>query len=210
MSSEDKKAHRPRNISKAHLRFEDRGGRTVVVKDYSGRKGLLKLYGRFTLGNEARAYSRLAGISGVPAWCDRTGPDTLEMEYLPGTPLSRIKPGAVPLEVFDRLDRIVAEMHRRGVANSDIHRANVLVNGTGEVFLVDFAHAIVARDPARPGVLARLCMDLDRHACVRMRARYGGLAAPRPEGVFGLLYIAGSAWKKMLRLAKKAVRTVVG
>jgi len=198
--------HRPRNVSKARLRVEDRNGRTVVVKDYSGSRGLLKLYGRFTLGNETRAYNRLAGIPGIPSWCSRTGPDTLEIAYVAGTPLSSRKPGTVPGDVFDRLEKLLEAMHGRGVANSDVHRANVLVTDAGRVYLVDFAHAVVARNPARPGMLVRTLMELDRHACARMRARYLNQPAPAPTGVFGFLYSAGSLWKKILRRAKKLVR----
>jgi len=206
MTENVKRPKQPRNLSKADLRFETReGGRMVAVKDYSMRKGLLKFYGRLTLRNEARAYARLSGISGIPACPGLRTPDVLEIEYIQGSPLGSLKPGRVHASVFERLERLVQAMHDRGVANSDVHRANVLVTRNNEVYLIDFAHAWIARDPARPGILTRLFMDLDRHACERMKARYLKLPRPAPRGLFGFFYTTGSVLKKTIRRIKKTL-----
>jgi RIO-like serine/threonine protein kinase len=169
------------------------------------RKGLLKFYGRLTLGNEARAYERLAGIPGIPACPGLKTRDILEIEYIQGSPLSRLKPGSVDECVFERLARLLQAMHSRGVANGDVHRANILVTPGNEVYLIDFAHAWISRDPSRPGVLTRFFMDLDRHACARMKARYLRLSRPAPRGLFGFFYTAGSVLKKTIRQIKKTV-----
>ncbi|MCX8044393.1 MAG: hypothetical protein N3B18_09740 [Desulfobacterota bacterium] len=199
-------SHTPRNISKATIRCEQRDGHILAVKDYSGRTGLMKRYGRLTLKNELRAYLRLRGIVGIPVCFGLRTPDVLELQYINAVPLSRMKPGAVAESVFDRLQEIVATMHARGVANTDIHRSNVLVAENGDVYLVDFAHALIARCADRPGILVRLGMELDRYACARIRARYLQQPAPAPAGLFGLLYRGGSLLKKTLKGIKRIVR----
>lgn len=194
---------KPRNKSKAEVRFEPCEGKTVAVKDYGMRSFLLRLYGRFTLKNEARAYNRLAGIHGIPACYGLRGSDILEYEYIPSRPLSSFKPGAVPAPVFEKLEQIIVAMHSRGVANGDLHRSNVLLTDVWDVYLIDFAHACVARTPDHPGALIRLLMQLDRHAFARIRARYLRLPPPVPKGVFGLLYTAGALFKSGIKRLKK-------
>lgn len=201
-----KQSHTPRNISKARIRCEQRDGRLLAVKDYSTRSGLMKHYGRMTLRNELRAYRRMRGITGIPACFGLKTPDILELEYVNAVPLSRMKPGTVSAAIFDRLEQVVASMHARGVANTDIHRSNVLVSDAGDVYLVDFAHALVARDPHRPGFFVRVAMELDRYACARIRARYLRQHVPAPPGFFGLLYRAGVLLKKTIKGIKHLAR----
>jgi len=209
MSGGFQKTFFSRNVSKATIRIEQRDGRPVVVKDYSIRRGVFKLYGRLTLHNEMRAYRRLRGIAGIPECFGLRSPYVLELQYISARPLSSFKPGEVAEEVFDRLERLVASVHSRGVANTDIHRSNVLIDGSGEVYLVDFAHAMVARNPDQPGMVTRLCMELDRYACARMRARYVRQARPVPRGLFGVLYAVGTGCKKVMKRFRKAVYTVL-
>lgn len=194
-----KLSHTPRNISKAKIRCEQRNGRLVLFKDYRSSRGLMKWYGRLTLRKEFRAYQRLRGVTGIPTCFGLKKSDLLELEYVNAVPLSKMKPGTVPANVFDRLEEIISAMHARGIANTDIHRSNVLVSETGEVYLIDFSHALIARDAHRPGLFVRLAMELDRYACARIRARYLRQPAPTPLGLFGLLYRAGSTVKKILK-----------
>ena len=190
---------RPRNATKADVRVEARGGRAVVVKDFSGRSLPVRLLvGRPALAREERVYRRLAGLAGIPACLGREGPDRLVLELAPGTPLDRLRPGEVPPAVFDDLDRLLGEIHERGVAVADLHRSNVLVDGE-RVHVIDFAIARIARRPGSPGWLVRHLQALDRHAAARLRARYLGLPEPRPEGAFGLLYRLGRGVKALLR-----------
>ncbi|MEI6128099.1 MAG: hypothetical protein WCQ99_16240 [Pseudomonadota bacterium] len=205
MPMENTTLKNPRNKSKAHIRFELRAGKQVAVKDYSSRRGVIKLYGRFTLTNEARAYARLSGAPGIPACYGFKSRDILEIESIPSRPLSSFKPGAVPAEVFKKLEQVLAVMHSRGVANGDVHRSNVLVTDSGEVYLVDFAHSFVARNPKKPGLLTRRIMELDLHALARIRARYLRLPEPYPQGVFGFLYLALSSLKKGFKRLKKVL-----
>ena len=187
--------HRPRNRTKADIRTGRRDGIDVVIKDYGARPRVIRLfYGRPTLRREARAYARLAGIEGIPRCLGLESPDRLVLERVAGRPLSSWR-GPLPEGALERLGRIVAEVHRRGVAIADLHHSNVLVADDGAVHLVDFAIARITRDPARPGPLVRLLMQLDDHAVARLVARHRGLPEPRPRGVLGALYRLGRRLK---------------
>lgn len=187
---------KPRNRSKAEVRVESREGRAVVVKDFSTTARWYRwLVARASLRREARAYARLAGIVGVPQCLGFEGPERLLLTVAPGTSLDRLEPGQVPAQAFDRLDRLIAAIHARGVAIADLHRSNVLSTADGDVSLVDFAIARIARNPHRPGLLVRALFRLDRHAAARIRAYYLALPEPEAEGWFGRLYRLGR-WVK--------------
>ncbi|RLB77164.1 MAG: hypothetical protein DRH24_16710 [Deltaproteobacteria bacterium] len=195
---------RSRNITKATIRLEQLDGKTVVIKDYSNRNFLIRIYGNFTLRREERAYSVLSGIKGIPHCYGLNGKNTLVFECIPGRPLSQInrKKAKLPIAVFDELDRIISAMHSRGVANSDLHGSNILVTETGDVFIVDFASAVFAKNLSDPGYLASFFMKLDHYAAARIRARYLGQPKPKPVGSFGFAYNMGRLFKTFLKRVK--------
>jgi len=195
---------RSRNITKATIRLEKLNGKTVVIKDYSNRNFLIRIYGNFTLRREERAYSVLSGIKGIPHCYGLNGKNTLVFECIPGRPLSQINrnKAKLPIAVFDELDRIISAMHSRGVANSDLHGSNILVTETGDVFIVDFASAVFAKNLSDPGYLASFFMKLDHYAAARIRARYLGQPKPKPVGGFGLAYNMGRLFKTFLKRVK--------
>ena len=183
-----------------------RNGRQIVVKDFGGVENLLtRSYGKWTLRNEARAYERLAGIPGIPACHGITENGLLELAFVPGRHLGLFKRRSVPIQIFDKLEHILKAMHDRGVANMDLHRSNVLVSDDGDVHVIDFAHAVIAYDPGRPGLIARLGMQLDRYAFARMKARFTGMAKPLPSGAFGILYQGVKSLKRVVRKTNRSV-----
>ncbi len=191
---------RPRNVTKALVRREARAGREVVVKDYGPRPWWVRVfYGRPTLRREARVYERLHGVDGIPRSYGLEGRDALVLELAPGRALGEFAPGDVPAAVFDTLERILTDVHARGVAIADLHRSNILVASARAagptVHVIDFAIARIAGDAARPGWIVRQLQQLDRHAAARLRARYLGLPEPRPTGTFGVLYRLGRKLK---------------
>jgi hypothetical protein len=194
----------PRNKSKGSVRIEERAGRKIVVKDYGGvHNPLVRFYGCLTLRNEARAYKRLAGVPGIPVCHGMTEAGCLELDFVDGRHLGLFKRRSVPEAVFEKLEHILRSMHARGVANMDLHRSNVLVSDDGGVHVIDFAHAVIARSPQQPGIVARLAMQLDRYAFDRMKARFAGFEKPVPSGVFGLLYRCMKSLKRAVRLIKR-------
>ena len=196
---------KPRNTSKGTVRIETRAGRQTVIKHYRGIKNpLLRVYGNWTLRNEARAYNRLAGIPGIPPCYGITDEGDLELACVPGKHLGLFKRRSVPEDIFTNLASIVRAMHDRGVANTDLHRSNVIVADDGAVHIIDFAHAFITRNPARPGFAVRLAMQLDWYALARMKARFSGLQKPAPTGVFGFLYVRLKRMKRFIRRVKHA------
>ena len=185
-----------RNTTKAEVRLEHRNGKKVIVKDYSRRTPLIRFfYGRFTLRREARAYARLAGAAGIPRCFGFEGKYMLVLEYIPSRPLSQFRIGGVTESVFDKLDQMISSMHSLGVANSDIHRANILLTEAGDVYMVDFVHSLTDNNPKSPGPITRLMMQLDLHATAKIRARYLGQQKPEPKGFFGVFYRIGRSFK---------------
>lgn len=194
----------PRNKSKGSVRIEERSGRKIVVKDYGGVENpLVRFYGCMTLRNEARAYRRLAGVPGIPVCHGLTEAGCLELDFVDGRHLGLFKRRSVPEAVFERLERILRTMHARGVANMDLHRSNVLVSDDGDVNIIDFAHAVIARDAQCPGLVARFAMQLDLYAFDRMKARFAGFAKPVPTGVFGIVYRCMKSLKRAVRFIKR-------
>lgn len=195
----------PRNRTKARVTKSVRNGCEVVLKDFSRCSQLIKtFYGRPTLRREARAYELLKGSAGIPTCFGLEGRDCLVIEYIYGRLLGSFKRGELNADVFDRLDAIVAQAHKRGVAFGDVHKSNSIITADGDVFLIDFANAVFARDSS-PGLFVRLVMELDRHAARRMRARYLRLAAPVPTGLFGFLYRLGRGMKAVRKRIKKSL-----
>ena len=47
---------------------------------------------------------------------------------------------------YNELNRIVNEIHERQITHEDIHEGNVLIDGQGSVFLIDFGKARERRD----------------------------------------------------------------
>ena len=195
-----------RNRSKPRLFWAAQGERRVVCKDGSAlsRWTPLGLYRRLALRREARILQRLAGVAGVLGVLAHW-PGGLVMDFVPGRMLTSLPRGDVPAAVFDRLERVVAEIHARGVAIGDLHRRNVLVGDLGEVHLVDFEVAFDAhRGLGR--FLARRLMALDRHACLRQRQRFGVPLDARQQA---LLDSPPAGYERLRRL-KLSIRSALG
>jgi hypothetical protein len=162
-----------RNASKPRLFWAADGERRVVCKDGSALPRLRPtgLYRGLALRREARILARLAGVPGVPGLLAHW-PSGLVMEFVPGRMLTTWPRSGVPAVVFDRLDRLVADIHARGVAIGDLHRRNILVSDELAVHLVDYELAFDARR-GLGRLLAPRLMGLDRYACLRQRQRFG-------------------------------------
>jgi len=132
----------PRNITKADI-YELSGEPPMVVKDYSRRGLLVRLYGRFCLRNEEKALRRLAGVEGVPEFCGRLGPCSLAMERIEGESLAALRRSdrreAIGPEFLDRLRALFLALEERGVFHADPHMRNILRDAQGRPWLVDFS-----------------------------------------------------------------------
>jgi hypothetical protein len=176
-----------RNLSKADILRYDVDGRRVAVKDYGARPFLARqTIGRLLVRRECRAYQRAGAVPGLAPFLGRLGPFTLATAWIDAVPLADHPRESVTSETFDRLDALIAGLHARGVALSDLHHRDVLVAGDGSVHVVDLAvaHVLGPRPGAlRRRVFARLSAQ-DLLAAARMRARFtGGSEAEALAGI---------------------------
>jgi hypothetical protein len=132
-------------------RPEDLPGR-IVVK--FGRRqafwGLpMQWLGRLLRDHERAIYRAIEGVPGVPMWVGEVGPAGLAIEYLSAKPLDHF--AQPPAGYFDTAERLLREIHRRGVAYVDANkRSNFLVGSDGAARLVDFQISVreLHRGPA--------------------------------------------------------------
>lgn len=169
--------HAGRNATKAAVSLVEwpaASGQTVVVKDFHSRALWFRLLaGRWLLWREWKALVFLAGTPGVPAPLTLVDADAFAMLPCAGQPFSRFAPGELPLGAVRELERIVAQMHARGVTHGDLHRGNILLDASGRVWVIDWATACVF-GPQRRGLKTwtwREWQALDLRALAKIKAR---------------------------------------
>jgi len=173
-----------RNGTKSNVFEAEHEGRRVVCKDASHvtRRWIIGAYRRWTLRNEVRALSRLAGLPGAPELL-AAFPTGLIMEHLPGRLLTELRGTEVPDAVFERLDALVDAIHARGLCVGDLHRRNILVDDDGRVGIIDFELALdTGTGLGRRLGRARL-EGFDKLAVARQRERFGAPLQPRHEQI---------------------------
>ncbi|MBI4179312.1 hypothetical protein HY522_07825 [bacterium] len=95
------------------------------------RGGMWAGPGRWMIRRERRVYRELEGLPGVPR-CFGLTEEGLLLEASPGRALSEFRRGDISVGFLDCLDSLIAGIHARGVAHSDLKkRANILVREKG-------------------------------------------------------------------------------
>jgi hypothetical protein len=93
--------------------------------------------GRVLSGHEASIYEELNGLEGVPRWFGKWGPTGIVHAFVEGHPLQRYE--RVEDDFFPRLEALLDEVHRRGIAYVDLEkRENILVCEDDRPCLIDF------------------------------------------------------------------------
>ena len=137
--------HAARNWSKADVRsapWPPDSGARVIIKDLRGRSLWFRLlYGRHILRREWKVLRALSGVEGVPRVVGRPHPDVLVMEQVSGTSLAKMGEVQLEKETVARLEKLMAQLHARGVTHGDLHADNILVDDAGNVHLIDWATA---------------------------------------------------------------------
>jgi len=191
-----------RNRSKADVRVYRVDGIDVAVKDYGPRPWWIRhTLGRFLISREAHAYRVAGAVEGLPEFYGRRGPWTLATRYVEARPLPSGVLGVDPA-VLDRVERIVAALHARGIAIGDLHRRNVLLDDAGAVHLIDLATAWAAGPGSgrfRRWMFDRL-RDADLVALARLRARATG---NDPDHAVASVGAAASRWDRRMRRVKQ-------
>jgi RIO-like serine/threonine protein kinase len=141
-------------------------GRSLMVKDVRRKYFLLRwTLGLWLIHKEWKIYSRLTGMKGVPQPVARIDRFAFAMEFIPGRSILRGDP--LPSSFFSDLERVLGEVHGRGVVHLDLrHKGNILVSEKGEPFLIDFNSSFAFKEK---GFLRRYLFPL------LMWVDYGGL-----------------------------------
>ena len=119
--------------------YEGPSGRVVLkMGRVVGLFGLpMAWLGELLAGHEASIYQEVDGLDGVPRWLGRWGRTGIVHAFVEGHPLQRNE--YVPDDFFPRLEALLAELHRRGIAYVDLEkRENILVCADGSPALIDF------------------------------------------------------------------------
>lgn len=97
----------------------------------------LAFVGRWLCRREVRFYQRLCDLPNIPDLLGRIGSTGLLHAYVRGEPLSKDRP--IPDGFFDKLQALIAELHRRDIAYVDANKPeNILVGEDGLPHLIDF------------------------------------------------------------------------
>ncbi|MFO8082080.1 MAG: RIO1 family regulatory kinase/ATPase, partial [Armatimonadota bacterium] len=125
-------------------------GEDAVVKDY-GRSGNLFKHalGAFLATREAAALRRAEGLAGVPRVLALPRRWILVLEHLDARAVTALdeheRRRLLTPVFFDRLTSLIAQLHGRGIAHGDLEKLdNILITGSGEPAVVDFAAAIMS------------------------------------------------------------------
>jgi len=166
-----------RNATKADVLFYEIDGARVAVKTYAPRGFFIRYtLGRWLIRREARAYEEASRVDALPTFLGRLSPFSLATEWVDAEPLSSHQGVALEAGLFDRLARILDELHARGVALADLHHRDVLLSADGGLYVIDLATAWVLGErpwPLRRLLFERFC-ESDRVNLARMRARFTG------------------------------------
>jgi predicted Ser/Thr protein kinase len=156
--------------------LQDRG-RRAIVKDYSPCGWVLRTFvARWLVDREERIYRTLDGAEGVPSLIGRLDDRALVVEHIAGRACSDYPRGSLPPEFFQRLQRVVEGIHRRGVVHCDIkNRSNIVVTEDLNPYVIDYVSAFTRE--GRGGRLRSFAFDRFRHdderAVVKTRLRIG-------------------------------------
>ncbi|WP_326567788.1 class III lanthionine synthetase LanKC [Amycolatopsis rhabdoformis] len=175
-------------------------GEEVVLKEARPHAGLDRelVDAVERLRREHEVLQRLAGVPGVPEAYERFTVwehHYLAMQRMPGTSLGNWLALNYPLTrrdsteadlltyrdravaVLAQVERILGDLHGRGVVFGDLHALNVLVTDEDEVSLIDFEMAFDAASGTRPALGApgfrapadRHGVDIDLYALAMLR-----------------------------------------
>jgi RIO-like serine/threonine protein kinase len=186
-------------FGRVELMYLSDGGawRPVVRRDTRGARWWVRLLAKYLASREARALSRLQGMEQIPrliSWQD----GVLLRTYLPGLPMQEARPDNA--EYFAAALRLLARVHRRGVAHNDLAKEpNWLVDPQGRPLLIDFQLASVHR---RRGWWFKLQAREDlRHFLKHKRTYCGDQLTPRELTILR----RPSALSRMWRVTGKRV-----
>ena len=120
-------------------------GQRAAVKDFSRTPPRFRRYvAPWLISREIKALLALRDTPGVPRFYGRVDRYAFAMEYIEGTPIANFEPGELSPQVLDNVQSAIDAIHERGVSHGDLkRRSNLLVTPDEQVYLIDFAAAVV-------------------------------------------------------------------
>jgi RIO-like serine/threonine protein kinase len=129
------------------LRVIEENGKRAVVKDFSVNGFIYRnVAGKFLVWREKKAYKKLEGIKGVPAFYGSIDGLALIMEEISGKSIKAAhKTTGIPEKFYSDLKDLLQTIHAAGLAHCDLKRApNIIVGDDGMPYLIDWSAAISA------------------------------------------------------------------
>lgn len=161
--------HLGRGLQSSVYLIEEKGV-LLAVKDYAQappafRSGVAPIL----VARECKALRHLDGTPGIPRFWGKIDALAFATQFIAAKPLDLFHRGEVAPAIFAQIESVVAQMHARGVAHGDLkRRSNTLITPEGEVYLIDFAAAIVARGPLSARLMRALA-NVDDKAIPRLK-----------------------------------------
>jgi predicted Ser/Thr protein kinase len=190
----------------------------VIIKEVrsTGPLGALR---QATLRREHKAYSKLAGVTGVARCYGLLEDRYLLLEHIAGASLREREHDLTDSSAFyDRLLEIIRHMHHMGVAHGDLKRKdNILVGPAEQPFIVDFGTAHFRRESS--GRFRRWLFSFmtqtDYNAWIKRKYRrdYSNLSTEdaalyRPLPLERAVRLVRETWRRLtLRRLRKRLRT---
>lgn len=152
----------------------EREDRRLVLKDVRRRPLLFRvLWCRKAIAREARVMERLRGMGAVPGLVARLDADGFVMEWLDARPLpARRLAEELGTSFFQELERVVRDMHSRGVAHGDLRRRNILVTPDRQPRIIDFETAVLDGQGALRHKAFRFASRVDDLTVLKIFGRY--------------------------------------
>ena len=198
---------------KANVFCVTRNGRSMVVKDYSHARPLI----RYTLCKvliyrETAALKKLQGFDAVPEFYGRYGQHGFSMQALCGERPTR-ELLADQASLREKLRNAVNSFHAAGVTHNDFRMANMLLDKQGQLFIIDYASAFQRDSDEKisfPKPLKHLLFRILRISDHAKMLRFLQLstsfkASHKEQQVLNRakrLHILADCWKTLRRMAK--------
>jgi len=153
-----------------HVYLYEGKGQRLILKAPTGW-GLGKLIRRTMLRKEHRVYSRLSGVNGVPRCYGLVDGSYLVLDFINGIPIRRAQITDRGI-FFETLLSLIKELHKAGVAHTDLKKKdNLLVVEGRKPCVIDFGVAIVRKTGFAPlnHYLYNLAKKFDFNAWIKLK-----------------------------------------
>lgn len=151
-------------------------GKPALLKDYAARPWWVRAsWAKVMVGREFRALRRLQEMDGIAELYARVGQHGIVMQKLDAARIPRNKDIAPESDFFRLAQKMIDELHERGVAHGDLRRKNIMIDAKGRPYLIDFETAVTAK-PGWSGAISRFAFrriaNIDRIKMARMKSEF--------------------------------------